>query len=81
LRRQENVSTLGANRKETRKKAFNEKNQNALAELDKTHSSAAVPDRKVLCRFHCGTELTDSFNTSSAATLLSVIGSQSCEAH
>jgi hypothetical protein len=46
LRRQENVSTLGANRKETRKKAFNEKNQNALAELDKTHSSAAA-----LCRF------------------------------
>jgi hypothetical protein len=43
LRRQENVSTLGANRKETRKKAFNEKNQNALAELDKTHSSAAHP--------------------------------------
>jgi hypothetical protein len=42
LRRQENVSLPGPDRKETRKEAFNEKMENALAVLDKTHSSAVA---------------------------------------
>jgi hypothetical protein len=46
LRRQENVSTPGLDGKELRTEAFNEKTENALAELDKTHSSAAA-----ICRF------------------------------
>jgi hypothetical protein len=40
LRRQENVSIPGPDRKETRKEAFNKKKENALAAIDKPHSSA-----------------------------------------
>jgi len=57
LRRQENVSKPGADRKETRKEAFNKKTENALAILDIPHSSAAA-----LCRFHRRGERDRHFN-------------------